>query len=176
MADLDIRVLALGNVLMGDDGFGPFVVESLGATYDLPDNVTAIDLGTPGLDLTPFLSGADVAIVVDTVRAAGAPGTIRVYRREELFQQGAPMRLGPHDPGFAQSLLTLEFAGCAPKQVVVIGAIPQQTAPCARMTASLRDAVPEAMNTIVNELDALGAHPTPRPSPFPITPWWERVA
>ena len=176
MAALDVRILGLGNVLMGDDAFGPFVVESLGASYDLPPNVTLVDLGTPGLDLTPFLSGADVVIVIDAVREAGPAGTVRVYRREELFQHGAPMRLGPHDPSFAQTLLTLEFAGSAPHHVVLVGAIPQQTAPCARMTTTLRRAVPDAVDAVVRELEALGAHPIPRPSPFPITPWWERVA
>lgn len=176
MSGLDVRILGLGNVLMGDDGFGPFVVEALAATYELPTNVSLVDLGTPGLDLTPFLSGADVAIVVDTVRADDPPGTIRVYRREDLFRNGPPMRLGPHDPGFAQTLLTLEFADCAPKHVLVVGVVAERTAPCARMTATLRHAVPRAMTAIVSELELLGIEATPRVSPFPVTPWWERAA
>ena len=176
MPDLDIRILGLGNVLMGDDGFGPFVVEAVAAAYELPANVSIIDLGTPGLDLTPFLSGADVAIIVDTVRAEGSPGDLRTYRREDLFKHGPPMRLGPHDPGLAQTLLTLEFAGCAPRQVVLVGAIPQTTAPCGRLTRALRRAVPEAMHAIVGELESFGVSAPRRPSALPVTPWWERVA
>lgn len=176
MSDLDIRILGLGNVLMGDDGFGPFLVQAITAAYELPPNVSVMDLGTPGLDLTPFLSGADVAIVVDTIRAEGNPGDIRVYRREDLFKHGPPMRMGPHDPGLAQTLLTLEFAGCAPKQVVVVGAIPQTTAPCGRLTQTLRRVVPSAMRAIIAELESLGVSATQRPSVLPVTPWWERVA
>ena len=176
MAVLEIRILGLGNVLMGDDGFGPFVVEAIAAGYELPPNVSVIDLGTPGLDLTPFLSGSDVAIIVDTVRAEGSPGDLRIYRREDLFKHGPPMRLGPHDPGLAQTLLTLEFAGCAPKEVILIGAIPQTMAPCGRLTPALRNAVPEALQAIVRELESLGVSaPWPR-SALPVTPWWERVA
>src|SRR6266508_490834 len=72
--DVDIRVLGIGNVLMGDDGFGPYVVEALGARYEFPDNVSVIDVGTPGLDLAPFLIGADAIIVIDTVRSDGEAG------------------------------------------------------------------------------------------------------
>jgi hydrogenase maturation protease len=161
---------------MGDDGFGPFVVEALAAAYDLPPNVSAIDLGTPGLDLTPFLSDADVAIVVDTVRAEGRAGDLRTYQREDMFKHGPPLRLGPHDPGLAQTLLTLEFAGCAPREVSVVGVIPQTTAPCGRLTPTLRAAVPGAIRAIVAQLEAVGVSLAPRTSPLPVSPWWERVA
>lgn len=174
MAALDIRVLGLGNVLMGDDGFGPFVIESFTAAYDVPANVSVVDLGTPGLDLTPYLAGADAVIVVDTIRADGPPGTIRLYRRGDLFKHGPPLRMGPHDPGFAQTLLTLEFADCAPKQVLLVGAIPQLTAPCAKLTGTLRGAVAEAIDAIALELGRLGVSVTPREHPPDVVPWWER--
>lgn len=35
-----------GNPLLGDDGFGPAVIEKLRQQYKLPENVTAIDAGT----------------------------------------------------------------------------------------------------------------------------------
>ena len=44
-------VLGLGNVLMGDDGFGPAVVQAFEAEYVVGPDVSVIDLGTPGLDL-----------------------------------------------------------------------------------------------------------------------------
>src|SRR4029453_7714705 len=43
-----IRVLGLGNVLMSDDGFGPFVVRVLEATYECPPAPAFIGAGTPG--------------------------------------------------------------------------------------------------------------------------------
>ena len=42
-----VGVVGLGNVLMGDDAFGPYVIEVLEAGYALPPNVSAQDLGTP---------------------------------------------------------------------------------------------------------------------------------
>jgi hydrogenase maturation protease len=170
---VDIRVLGLGNVLMGDDGFGPYVVEALQAGYELPPEVSAMDLGTPGFDLAPFLIGADAIIVIDTVRSDGAPGDIRVYERDALIAHAPQPRLGPHDPGFTHMLLTLDFAGLGPPSVVLVGAIPHATAPHARLSAPLHDAVPRAVEAVVLQLRRFGADVTPRQYAAPIQPWWE---
>lgn len=39
-------IFGCGNLLMGDDGFGPAVIEALSAGYTLPDTTTAIDAMT----------------------------------------------------------------------------------------------------------------------------------
>jgi coenzyme F420 hydrogenase subunit delta len=39
-------VLGCGNTLLGDDGFGPAVIETLKKKYDLPPEVHAEDVGT----------------------------------------------------------------------------------------------------------------------------------
>lgn len=39
-------VFGCGNLIMGDDGFGPEVIEELQTKYSLPESVTAIDAGT----------------------------------------------------------------------------------------------------------------------------------
>lgn len=173
---MDIRVLGLGNVLMGDDGFGPYVVEALNAAYEFPSTVSVTDVGTPGLDLAPFLLGADAVVVIDTVRSDGAPGTQRLYTRDALLKHAPPRRLGPHDPGLKQTLLTLEFAGRGPREVLLVGVIPETTAPRARLSAAVRNAVPDAVTAVITELERLGASPVIRRTPAPLSPWWERVA
>lgn len=170
---MDIRVLGLGNVLMGDDGFGPFVIEALKAGYEFPPNVSVIDIGTPGLDLAPFLLGADVVIVTDTVRADGPAGAIRLYRRDQILKHAPGLRLGPHDPGFTQALLTLEFADQGPSQVLLVGAIPAMTAPTPFLTPAVRNAVPVAVYEVLEELEHLGATATPKPGVISVNPWWE---
>jgi coenzyme F420 hydrogenase subunit delta len=39
-------IFGCGNLIMGDDGFGPAVIEELQARYDLPGCITAVDAGT----------------------------------------------------------------------------------------------------------------------------------
>jgi hydrogenase maturation protease len=172
---VDIRILGLGNVLMGDDGFGPFVVEALGAGYDFAENVTVLDVGTPGLDLAPFLMGADTVIVLDTVRSDGPPGTLRLYRRHEILKHAPQQRLGPHDPGLKQALLTLDFAASGPRDVLLVGVSPETTAPLARLSSAVRNAVPVAVHAVLAELERLDARAAERVGVTWPIPWWERV-
>lgn len=39
-------IFGCGNIIMGDDGYGPAVVDELNAHYDLSDDVLAVDVGT----------------------------------------------------------------------------------------------------------------------------------
>ncbi len=41
-----VIILGCGNVLFGDDGFGPQVIDHLLTNYDLPPDVYALDVGT----------------------------------------------------------------------------------------------------------------------------------
>ena len=62
-----ILIAAAGNVFMGDDGFGPRVIQKLGAER-LPDGVKSVDFGVRGMQLLYELAnGWDAAILVDTV-------------------------------------------------------------------------------------------------------------
>lgn len=44
--DKTTMIFGCGNLIMGDDGFGPAVIDQLHALYDLPMGVQAIDAGT----------------------------------------------------------------------------------------------------------------------------------
>ena len=66
-----IRILGVGNVLCTDDGLGPYAIKVLEAQFEFADPVEVMDLGTPGLDFTPYLSDTRMVIVLDTVGYTG---------------------------------------------------------------------------------------------------------
>jgi len=41
-----VLIFGCGNILYGDDGFGPAVIQRLNKHYKLPENVLALDVGT----------------------------------------------------------------------------------------------------------------------------------
>jgi hydrogenase maturation protease len=167
-------VIGLGNVLMGDDGVGPYVVEQLRAAYDCPEGVELRDAGTPGLDLVPFIADTDACIIVDAVRSAGAPGEMRVYRLEQILAHAPMPRLGPHEPGVKETLITLHLAGQAPREVVLVGVIPEHSDAWPGLSAAVRDRVPELMAQICAELERLGTPLIARAVPRVPDTWWER--
>lgn len=171
---MDIRILGLGNVLMSDDGFGPYVVRVLEAFYELPAGVQAVDAGTPGVDLTPFLLDARAVIVIDTVKAQGMAGDIRTYDRDDILGHPSQQRGARHDAGLREALLTVSAAGAGPSNVKLIGVIPEWIATGVTLSRNVRAAVAPAIGLIVTELERLGARPVMRPVPRRPDTWWER--
>lgn len=176
MPDPKVRVLGLGNVLMGDDAVGPWVIEELLASWDFPEGVEVVDVGTPGLDLVPYVADADTILIVDTVKSDGPPGRIRVYPREQLLARPAQPRLSPHDPGLAEVLFALTLAGSAPRDVVLIGVVPGAVEMGVGLSPAVRDAVPRAAAMVVERLTGLGLAPRRRAEPVLAAPWWEEPA
>jgi hydrogenase maturation protease len=166
------HVLGLGNALMGDDGFGPAVIRAFEAEYAVGADVDVIDLGTPGLDVTPWLVDVDRVIVVDTVNTGEAPGTIRFFDKEELLRHAPGIRVGPHDPGLIETLFTLEFAGRGPKEVILIGVVPGSVEMGLDLTPCVRDMVPAAVELLARALTGLGTTIVHRERPVLQHPWW----
>lgn len=171
--DRRIAVIGLGNVLMGDDAFGPYVVRELQARYAFSDDVDVQDLGTPGIDLTAQLGGLSALILVDTVKSAGAPGELRTHRRDDILRHAPPPRLSPHDPSLKEALLMAEFAGGGPSEVLLVGVIPESVATGVGLRAPVRAAVDGALEAVVRELERLGAAPRPLPPGQAADIWWE---
>lgn len=160
-----ISVLGLGNVLMGDDGLGPVAVRTFEAQYIVPPDVQVHDLGTPGLDLLPWLADVDRVILVDTVKTDLPPGTVRLYEKADLLRYPPTARVGPHDPGVKEALHALEFAGRAPREVALIGVVPESTAMSLRRTPTIQAAVHRAVLAIEITLARFGTPVERRPLP-----------
>ncbi len=170
-----IAIIGIGNVLTGDDAVGPHVVRVVEARYALPADVQVIDAGTPGYDLTAFLVGMDAAILVDSVRAKGAPGELRVYEKAELLTRKPVLAMSPHEPGVREALLNADFMGVTPAHVRLVGVIPSRTETGIGLSAEVRAAIPAAVERVAEELRALGVPVAERVPPREPDLWWERT-
>jgi hydrogenase maturation protease len=169
-----VAVLGFGNVLMEDDALGPYAVRLFEARYELPEQVAVVDIGTPGLDLVPYIEEVDALVLVDTVRSHAPPGTLRLYRRDDILKHPPQPRVSPHDPGLKQTLLSLEFAGHGPRDVLLVGVVPQRTGQGVGMSDPVRAALPAVHAEILRELERLGVPAIPRRAPLAPDIWWER--
>ncbi len=169
-----VAVLGLGNVLMGDDALGPWVVAQLQAAYDFPPEVELLDLGTPGLDLHPFLAGRSAVVLVDVVRSDGPAGTLRRYTKDEILRHVPGPRVSPHDPGVKEALLSLDFAGDGPADVILVGVVPGSVESGTRLSDAVRAAADGAQAAVLDELRRLGHEPQRRAQPAQPDLWWER--
>ena len=167
-----IRILGIGNVLMGDDGLGPYAIEILRSRFEFPDDVELVDGGTPGLDFLPYIEDARSVIILDTVSSEGAPGTQKIFRNREIIGSAPPPRLTPHQPGLRESLMATELTDCSPAEIVLIGVIPESTAQGTTLSETVQASVAEIVDTVLKELDRLGSPAVLRDSPLEPALWW----
>ncbi len=73
-----VLVAGVGNIFLGDDGFGAEVARRLAGT-GLPDGVRVADYGTSGMHLAYDLAnGYETTILIDAAPRGGPPGTLTV--------------------------------------------------------------------------------------------------
>jgi len=168
-----IRILGVGNVLCTDDGLGPYAIKVLEAQFEFPEHVEVIDVGTPGLDFTPYLSGARMVIVLDTVKGEEAAGTLRLLRDGEIIAKPPPSRMSPHEPGLREGLMATEFSDSSPDEILLIGVVPESTEGGTKLTDAVRSAVTEVVDAVMVELERLGRPPVRRDPPAELELWWE---
>ena len=95
-------------------------------SHALPDGVEVLDGGTSGMDLLDMVADRDCLIVADAVNAAGPPG--RLIRLEgENIKVLFETRFSPHQLGLSDMLATLCLIDKAPRRVVIIGVVPQNS-------------------------------------------------
>jgi hydrogenase maturation protease len=76
-------VVGVGNVFLGDDGFGVEVVRQLLRGGEVPAGVTVADYGIRGLHLAlDLLDTPELLVVADAVARGLAPGTVTLLRPE----------------------------------------------------------------------------------------------
>lgn len=135
-----ILVAGIGNVFLGDDGFGVEVVRRLQeqlAAGELPPlgaGVDIADFGIRGVDLCyALLDGVDSAILIDATQRGGSPGTLYVI--EPSLEESAcaasgdpyaaPILMSPHEMDPAKVLQTVRMLAGGCEDIVVLGCEPQ---------------------------------------------------
>lgn len=117
-----ILVAGIGNIFLGDDGFGVEVVRRL-AERALPDGVRVVDFGIRGMDLAYALLGDyDALIFVDAAPRGGPPGTLYVI--EPRIDQEGEVPLDTHGMDPVKVLALARALGARPIPTVVVGCEP----------------------------------------------------
>jgi hydrogenase maturation protease len=134
-----ILVAGIGNVFLGDDGFGVVVVRRLLERTDAKQSsggsaqVRVEDFGIRGIDLCyALLDGVDAAILIDTTQRGGSPGTLYLIEPSQDNLESAaaadpyasPVLMSPHEMDPAKVLQTVRMLGGGCEDIVVIGCEP----------------------------------------------------
>jgi hydrogenase maturation protease len=149
-------VAGIGNVFLGDDGFGVEVVRRL-AGRALPDGVETADIGVRGVHLAyQLLDGYHTAVLVDATRRGGLPGTVYLidagHRSGPVESQHALLDGHRMAPDAVLSLLDTLSAGTGgerPRRIWVVGCEPAELEERMGLSESVAAAVDEAVRLVL---------------------------
>ena len=88
-----ILVAGLGNILLGDDGVGVHAVKRCGVPGRA--SLRTIEVGCAVFDALPDFEWADKILLIDAMKAGGAPGSVYRVDLEGIDEGGVPASL--HD-------------------------------------------------------------------------------
>ncbi|WP_435192457.1 hydrogenase maturation protease [Nonomuraea sp. bgisy094] len=150
-----VLVAGVGNVFLGDDGFGVEVARRLLSEAGLPEGVVVADFGIRGIHLAyELLTGYDEVILIDAVPMDEPPGTLTVL-------EPALDEAGPVDDVLARGALTdahgmtpdaifglLRAFGVTTGRILLVGCRPADTSPGMELSEAVARAVPHAAELV----------------------------
>jgi hydrogenase maturation protease len=166
----------VGNVLLGDDGVGPYVLRVLESQYAFGNDVELVDLGTPALDLTHQIVGLESLILIDSVTSDDPAGTVVLYRKEDILAEVPGERLDPHSPALSECLMTADMIGASPKHVLLVGIVGKNFEPGLSLSEPVCQSIAAAIDAIIQELRRLGLPFEKKTTIERPCIWWEPSA
>ncbi len=154
--DTKVLVAGIGNIFMGDDGFGVAVAQRL-AERTWPDGVSVVDFGIRSFDLAfALVDGPQVAILVDALARGEAPGTLYVFEPDLAGLDAlSPASKEGHALHPAQVIRLATLYGSLPKRILVVGCEPASLAFDEEGRASLSQPVEAAVDEAVALVESL---------------------
>jgi hydrogenase maturation protease len=117
-----VLVAGIGNVFLGDDGFGVALAGRL-AARELPGGVTVVDYGIRGMDLAYALGdGWDAVLLLDATPRGEPPGTLYVIE-PEIDPDAVAVDTHGMDP--VKVLAMAQALGTTLPRILVVGCEPE---------------------------------------------------
>jgi hydrogenase maturation protease len=117
--------------------------------------VKAIDGGTLGLDLLPYLEGTTALLVIDAVRSGRAPGSLIRLQDDEIVPALA-VKLSLHQAGLRELLAASRLMGICPPTVVLWGIEPGHVGWTTELSAPVAASLGPLVDAVVAELQGRG--------------------
>lgn len=145
-----VLVAGIGNVFLGDDGFGAVVAQRL-AGRELPPGVEVVDFGIRGLDLAYALGQPyDAVILIDALARGGCPGRIEVIQPDIDGDESAPFDSHRMDPSAVLRLA--RRLGGLPARILLVGCEPLETGAGESAFMNLSAPVAAAVEPVVDRV------------------------
>jgi hydrogenase maturation protease len=155
-----VLVAGIGNVFLGDDGFGVAVAQRM-AREPLPEGTSVVDYGIRGVHLAfELLTPVDLLVLVDATSRNGAPGTLYVIDPETDAHVADETQAASTD-GHAMNpeavLIAVRQMGGALPRTRIVGCEPADLSERMELSDAVREAIEPAITMIRRLIESEGA-------------------
>ncbi len=156
-----IKIIGFGNLLMGDDGIGIKVINTLrekNIFSHLNKDIEILDGGTSGFDLVFLVKDAQKVVIIDAVDAGQQVGEVVVFRPEnvkEFFKKKAVFKsYSLHDLDLTdifELLKTLELK----TEIRIIGIKPKKVGYSDKISPEIENKLDQIISIVKKEVEDL---------------------
>lgn len=147
-----VLVLGLGNLLLGDDGVGLRLLETLARESGGEGAVEFLDGGTQGLALIGYLADRDAVLVLDAMAWGRPPGTVHVLRGADLEGLRARRASTAHEGNALELFEAARMLGYEWAEVAAVGIEPRSIRTGVGLTPEVEAGLEEGLQQARNIL------------------------
>jgi hydrogenase maturation protease len=152
-----ILIAGIGNIFLGDDGFGSEVMRHVCGRVNGTDGVRATDYGIGGMHLAyDLLEDWDALVLVDAIPNRGSPGTVHMFEADHESPDG-PAGLDAHSMDPVAVFASLRALGGTPPRTIVVGCEVADVSERMGLSEPVEAAVPEALRAVDSAVALLRA-------------------
>jgi hydrogenase maturation protease len=160
-----VLVAGIGNIFLGDDGFGVDVIKAL-EHVDLPRWVQIADYGISGMHLAyDLMGGYDTTILIDAMQRGEAPGTVFLLEPDGMSDLPVNPAVDGHGMQPDEVFRLLELLGGDAGRVLVVGCEPADTEERIGLSPPVAAAVGAAVRVVTDLAWGTSPHLTTKPKP-----------
>jgi hydrogenase maturation protease len=151
---MNILILGIGNVLMGDEGVGVHAINYLDKEPSFADeNIHFLDGGTGGFHLLEYLQNYSTVIMIDATMDGKPAGTVRLIKPK--FSKDFPKTLSAHDIGLKDLVESAALLNHHPEIFLITVSIDEIQNMEIHLSDSVQSALPEISSQVTQLLQAL---------------------
>ena len=157
-----LLIACIGNIFLGDDGFGVEVAQRL-MSRQYPESVQVVDFGIRGMDLAyAMLDDYNMLVLVDAIPRGGSPGTLYLIEPDlsgmtpEKGVEAGRVALDNHSMDPVKVFAYARTLGAKPMHTLLVGCEPSPMSDdYTEMQMGLSEPVQAAVDEAVKMIDSL---------------------
>ena len=146
-----IVVIGIGNLLLMDEGIGVHTINEL-EKHDLPESIEIYDGGTGGFKLIDLMHGAARVIFIDAVETGKAPGSVTIFRAEDVHSIYNKKKYSLHDTDLMEIIKMAEMLG-NPPMIEIVGIQPKTINYGTTLSKELAVSMSNIVNSVLKRIE-----------------------